>query len=434
MLTTDYSDRRKKLLANLDSDSIAILIAAPEMIRNGDSTHLYRQNSDFYYFTGFSEPESIAIFAPNSEYGNFILFNRPKNKTKELWDGPLAGQEDACKIYGADNSFQINEIDSYLPKLMQGRSKIYYEFGKAKFDTNILTAVSSLRRQVRAGVQAPNNFLSLEAIIHDFRLCKTAHELELMRHAVNTSVNAHKKAMQICKPGLMEYQLAAEIHYEFQRNGCKTPAYNTIVGSGKNACVLHYIQNDAELKSGDLVLIDAGAEYKNYAADITRAFPVNGKFSPEQKQIYELVLQSQKAALNVAKPGALWTDMQDAIIKTLTEGLVELGILKGNTTDLIQQKAYLPFYMHNSGHWLGMDVHDAGTYKVDGQWRRLEPNMVLTVEPGLYISAGTAGVAEKWWNIGVRIEDDVLITKSGNEVLSEALVKEINDIEALMRA
>lgn len=433
MVTTDYADRRKKLLAALDSDSIAILVAAPELIRNGDSTYLYRQNSDFYYFTEFDEPEAVAIFAPNSEYGNFILFNRPRNKTKELWGGPIVGQENACKIYGADSSFPISEIDNYLPKILQGRSKIYFEFAKTNFNTNILTAVSNLRQQVRSGVKAPSNFLSLETIIHDFRLCKSDHELALMRHAVNISVNAHKRAMQICKPGLMEYQLAAEIQYEFQKNGCISPAYTTIVGSGKNACVLHYIQNDTELKSSDLVLIDAGAEYKNYAADITRAFPVNGKFSPEQKQIYELVLQAQKAALKVAVPGALWASMQEAIIKTLTEGLVELGILKGNITDLIQEKAYVPFYMHNSGHWLGMDVHDVGTYKLDGQWRMLEPNMVLTIEPGLYISAGTPGVAEKWWNIGVRIEDDVLITKTGNEVLSEALPKEVTDIEALMQ-
>lgn len=434
MLNKDYSERRKKLLKALDNDSIAILVAAPEVIRNGDSTYLFRQNSDFYYFTGFAEADSVAVFAPGSEYGDFILFNRPKNKTKELWDGVLAGQQGACEIYGADSSFPIAEVDAHLSKLALGRTKIYYDFGKGKFDTNVVTAVTNLRRQVRAGVKAPSGFLSLEKIIHEFRLIKSDYELKLLRHAVDASVKAHKNAMQVCKPGLREYSLAAEIHYECQKNGCRAQAYSTIVGGGKNACVLHYIQNDMELKSGDLVLIDAGGEYQNYAADITRTFPVNGKFSPEQKQIYDLVLQSQKAGLAAAKPGALWISIQEAILKTITAGLVDLGILQGSVEQLIQDKAYMPFYMHHSGHWLGMDVHDAGSYKVDGQWRTLQPNMVLTVEPGIYITAGTPNVAEKWWNIGVRIEDDVLITKSGNEVLSQALLKESNDIEELMRS
>lgn len=433
MLHKDYAERRKKLLAALDSDSIGIISAAPEVVRNGDSHFLYRQNSDFYYFTGLSEADAVAIFALGSEFGDFILFNRPKDKVREQWDGVMAGQEDACQIYGADSSFPFADIDAYLLKLMQGRSKVYFDLDKGNFDNHIITAIAELRRQVRAGAKAPTSILSLEQITHEMRLFKSQHEIELMRHAAKATVAGHKKAMQVCKPGMREYHLAAEVFYEFQKHGCQTSAYNSIVGSGANGCVLHYVQNDAELKSGDLVLIDAGGEYKSYAADITRTFPINGKYSSEQKAIYEIVLNAQKAALAVIKPSTVWTHIQEVVVKTITQGLIELGLLKGNLSKLIEEKAYLPFYMHKPGHWLGMDVHDVGSYKVNGEWRRLQTDMVITVEPGIYISAGNTRVPEKWWNIGVRIEDDVLITPHGNDVLSKDLVKEVADIEALMR-
>lgn len=434
MLSKDFTNRRKKLLSQLDKNSIAIIVAAPEVLRNGDAHYRYRQSSDFYYLTGLEEPEAVAIFAPGSDQGDFILFNRVKDKSKEQWDGYIAGQEDACAVYGADKAFPIADIRAQLPRLMLGRTKIYYDLGKPHFDDVVVSAMTSLRRQVRTGVKAPTDIISIDALVHEQRLIKSDFEVEQMRHAVNASVVGHKKAMQLCRPGLFEYHLAAEIHYEFQKHGCLNPAYSSIVGAGKNACVLHYISNNSELKDGDLVLIDAGAEYNNYAADITRSFPVNGQYSEEQKLIYELVLRSQKAALEKAKAGACWTAMQTSIIQVLTEGLVELGILKGNPKELIEQKAYLPFYMHNSGHWIGLDVHDVGTYKVNGDWRKLAAGMVITIEPGLYISANMPGVDEKWWNIGVRIEDDVLITESGNDVLSKDLPKELADIEALMNS
>jgi Xaa-Pro aminopeptidase len=434
MLHKDFFNRRAKLLAQLDKDSIAIIVAAPEVLRNGDAHYSYRPNSDLYYLTGFEEPQAVAIFAPGGDHGDFILFNQVKDKLKEQWDGYIVGQEEACSVYGADKAFPIADIREELPKLMLGRTKIFYDLGKPHFDDVVINAISSLRRKVRSGVKAPMDIVSVDALLHEQRLIKSEFEIEQMRHAVNASVIAHKKAMQLCRPGLSEYHLAAEIHYEFQKHGCFHPAYTSIVGAGKNGCILHYISNNCELQDGDLVLIDAGAEYNNYAADLTRTFPVNGKYSEEQKLIYELVLNSQKAALEQAKAGACWTAMQTGIVKVLTEGLVELGILQGKVADLIEKKAYTPFYMHNSGHWLGLDVHDAGSYKINEDWRTLQAGMVLTIEPGLYIAANTPGVDEKWWNIGVRIEDDVLITESGNDVLSKDLPKELADVEALMRS
>jgi Xaa-Pro aminopeptidase len=429
----EYAKRRKQLLQQIGPKGIVILTSAPTQRRNGDADHAYRQQSDFYYLTGFEEPEAVAILAPKRKKGEFILFNRVRDRAHEIWDGIRAGQEGARKTYGANEAFPITDLEKMLPDLLEGRETIHYAMGTdLKFDKIMMHTMNKLRGRIRSGQQAPVGFVDITETIHEMRLIKSPAEIALMRKAAEISAAAHIRAMEFCKPGTHEYELEAEITHEFQRNGARYPAYTSIVGGGANACILHYIANDQKIKNGDLVLIDAGAEYKYYAADITRTFPANGRFSEEQRAIYELVLKSQVAAIKAVRPGALWPSMQAIIIKILTQGLLDLGILKGKLNDLIENEAYFPFYMHKSGHWLGIDVHDAGRYKVDGKWRTLKPGMVLTVEPGIYISADIPGVHKRWHNIGVRIEDDVLVTTTGSDVLSRDVPKSIADIEALM--
>jgi Xaa-Pro aminopeptidase len=430
---TEYAKRRKQLMQQIGPKGIAILTTAPTARRNGDAHYLYRQQSDFYYLTGFEEPEAVAILAPKRKGGEFILFNRVRDRAHEIWDGVRAGQEGACKIYGADAAYPIADLKKMLPELLAGRETIHYAIGmEPEFDDVIIGALNKIRGKIRSGYQAPVGCVDVTDTVHEMRLIKSTAEIALMRKAAEISAAAHVRAMRFCKPGLNEYELEAEIHHEFQRNGARTPAYTSIVGSGANACILHYIDNNQTIRNGDLVLIDAGAEYKNYAADITRTFPANGRFSAEQRAIYELVLKSQLAAIKAVKPGAAWPSMQAIIVKIITQGLLDLGILKGRLPDLIEKEAYLPFYMHKSGHWLGLDVHDAGRYRIDNKWRTLQPGMVLTVEPGIYISADIPGVHKRWHNIGVRIEDDVLVTAKGADVLSRDVPKSVADIEALM--
>lgn len=430
---TEYARRRKLLMKQVGPSGIIILAAAPEVARNADALYAYRQNSDFYYLTGFSEPEAVVVLAPHRKEGEFILFNRVRDRDREIWDGPRAGQQGARKTYEADQSFPIHELEAMLPSLLVGREVIHYPIGSNHlFDKTIMQAMKSMRQQVRGGVEFPAAFFDIAPTIHEMRIIKSPDEIALMRHAANISANAHMQAMYICEPGIYEYELEAELMYEFIRNGARSVAYNSIVGSGRNSCILHYISNDKKIQNGDMVLIDAGCEYQNYASDITRTFPANGKFSAEQRAIYDLVLASQLAGIKAVKPGASWTAPQDAIVKILTEGLIDLGILKGKRDSLIEQEAYMPFYMHRSGHFLGLDVHDCGRYRINNKWRKLEAGMVLTVEPGLYISADIKGVHKRWHNIGVRIEDDVAVTAKGHDVLSKEVPKSADDIEAVM--
>ncbi|NLO80223.1 MAG: Xaa-Pro aminopeptidase [Xanthomonadaceae bacterium] len=432
MDSNEFRRRRQELMNLMGPGSIAVLPAAPERPRNRDTLYPYRQDSDFYYLTGFPEPEAVLVLIPGRDQGQYILFCRERDPACEIWDGPRAGQEGAVRVYGADDAFPISDIDDILPGLIEGREKVYYTMGVDRdFDQRVIGWVNHVRQNARSGARAPGEFVALQHLLHEMRLIKSKAEIAAMRKAAQVSAEAHRRAMQVCRPGMLEYELEAEFQAIFRRyNGW--PAYTPIVGGGANACILHYIANDQPLKDGDLVLIDAGAEIDMYAADITRTFPVNGRFNPEQRTIYELVLEAQKAAIAAIAPGRHWNEFHDAATRVLTAGLVELGLLEGPVERALEQETYRRFYMHRTGHWLGMDVHDVGDYKVDGQWRLLEPGMVLTVEPGLYIAPGSEGVDPRWWGIGVRIEDNVLVTRGGCEVLTDDVPKEVEAIEALM--
>jgi len=414
-------------------DSIAILPAAPVKLRNRDVEYPYRPDSDFYYLTGFPEADAVMVLLPGRRSAEYLLFCRSHDPNTALWNGPMAGLEGACKLYGADDAFPIDDIDDILPSLLEDRKKIFYTMGgHPEFDAHLMEWLNQVRGKSRSGITPPEEIVVLEHLIHEMRLFKDKGEISAMRQAARISAQAHCRAMQACRSGMMEYQLEAELLHDFITHGCREPAYPSIVGGGNNGCVLHYTANNDELRDGDLVLIDAGAEYQGYAGDVTRTFPVNGRFTPQQKALYELVLKAQLAAIEKVKPGNHWNDPHQAAVRVLTRGLIKLGLLKGEYRDLIKDEAYRRFYMHRTGHWLGMDVHDVGDYKIDGVWRLLEPGMVLTVEPGLYIPAGSRGVAKKWWGTGIRIEDDVLVTRDGCEVLSRAAPKSVADIEALM--
>ena len=431
MNTRIHAQHRKQLMRMMGENSIAILPAAPVLLRNRDVEHGFRQDSDFYYLSGFPEPDSVIVLAPGRKQGQYILFCRDRDRKKETWDGRRYGPEGAVEHFGADDAFPITDMEDILPGLMENCESVYYTIGlNPEFDKHVMNCVNNLRSKSRGGTHVPYEFVSLDYLLHDMRLFKHRDELRLMRKAAKISVQAHINAMKACKPGMYEYQLEAELMYQFNRNDAGW-AYPSIVGGGANSCILHYTENDQALNDGEMVLIDAGAEYQGYAADITRTFPVNGRFNIAQREIYELVLEAQNAAINKVKPGNHWNDPHEAAVRVLTRGMLELGLLKGNLKSLIKESAYSKFYMHRTGHWLGMDVHDVGDYKVDGEWRLLEKGMVLTVEPGLYIPAGTRGV-KRWWNIGVRIEDDVAVTKDGHDVLSAGLPRSCEEIEAVM--
>jgi len=393
----------------MGDDCVAVLPAAPERVRNRDVLFPYRPDSDFYYLTGFAEPEAVAVLIPGR-----------------------AGLEGVCDDYGADDAYPVTDLDDILPGLLEDCERIYYTMGNdAAFDQRVLRWVNQVRDMARTGIHAPDEFISLNHMLHDMRLYKSRYEIKTLRKAAKISANAHIRAMQLCRPGMMEYQIEAELVHEFMRQGARSPAYPPIVGSGANSCILHYIDNSKQLEDGDVLLIDAGAEYDCYASDITRTFPVNGQFTRQQKDIYEVVLAAQTAAIGEVRPGSHWNQPHETAVKVLTEGLLSLGILKGRVRSLIKSKAYTKYYMHRTGHWLGMDVHDVGDYKLEGEWRMLEPGMVMTIEPGLYLSP-QRGLARKWWNTGVRIEDDVLVTRDGNEILSKYVPKSVDEIEALM--
>ncbi len=435
MKQSEFKKRRQLLMQQVGKGNIALIASAFNQTRNRDVEFPFRQDSDFYYLTGFNEADSLAIFIPGREQGEYILFCREFDEKKALWEGTHAGLEGATKHYGADDSFPINDIDDILPGMLENKAKVYYPMGRdGELDHQILEWISYLKKQSRNGINAPGELVSLEHILHEMRLFKSTAELKLMRRAADVSCKAHKRAMQQCKPGFYEYQIEAELMHQFISDGLRYVAYTSIVAGGKNACVLHYINNKDKLKKGDLLLIDAGAECDHYASDITRTFPVSGKFNSAQRQLYQLVLDAQYAAIEQIRPGIPWNKAHDVSVEVLTTGLVELGLLKGRVSKLIKDEKYKQFYMHRIGHWLGMDVHDVGDYKLDNEWRLLEPGMVLTIEPGLYIPVNCTKVDAKWRGIGIRIEDDLLVTKTGHEVLTNTVPKEINEIEDLMQA
>ena len=426
-----FADRRKDLI-DMIGDGIAILATAYHQSRNSDVLFPFRPDSDFYYLTHFSEPEAIAVFAPGRTDGEFLLFCRERDADKEQWDGLRAGLRGAVEHYGADQAFPIDQFNNQLPELLDSRKKIYGMIGRyPDLDHKLLTATNTVRGQRRSGVHPPGGYIDLRNILHEMRLIKNREEIKLMRAAAKLAAAGHVRAMRYTAPDKKEFQVQAELECEFRLGGSEYPAYPSIVAGGENACILHYIDNNCELRDGDLLLIDAGAELDCYASDITRTFPVNGKFSGEQKVLYEIVLASQKAALEQVRSQCSVDDYHQAAVRVLTEGMVDIGLLKGETNELIETGAYYRFYMHRTGHWLGMDVHDVGDYKIDGQWRLLEPGMVLTVEPGIYIDPGE-DVDSRWHNIGIRIEDDVHVTNHECEILTRDAPKEPDEIEAVM--
>jgi len=434
MKQSEFKKRRKQLMQRIGKGNIALIGSASTRTRNRDVDYPFRQDSDFYYLTGFNEPEALAVFIPGREQGEYLLFCREFDEKKALWEGAHAGLEGATKHFEADDAFPIDDLNDILPGLLENKTKVFYPMGRdSDLDHSLLEWIKHIRSQSRNGAVAPGELVSLEHILHEMRLFKSTAELKLMRRAAEVSAAAHASAMQKCKPGLYEYQIEAELLYHFAQNGLRAVAYPSIVAAGKNACVLHYTENTDKIKSGDLLLIDAGAECDHYAADITRTFPISGWFTEPQKQLYQLVLDAQTAALEQIKPGVPWNLAHEASVEVLTKGLVALGLLKGKVSKLIKDEKYKQFYMHRIGHWLGMDVHDVGDYKINQEWRLLEPGMVLTVEPGLYIPVDCKTVDAKWRGIGIRIEDDVLVTAQGHEVLTGGVPKTIADIEALMQ-
>ncbi|AVR05851.1 Xaa-Pro aminopeptidase [Pluralibacter gergoviae] len=434
MTQQEFDRRRQALLAQMQPGSAAIIFAAPEAPRNADSEYPYRQSSDFWYFTGFNEPEAaLVLIKSNDTHNHSVLFNRVRDLTAEIWFGRRLGQQAAPAKLGVDRALAFSEIDDQLYQLLNGLDAVYHAQGEYAYADDILfRALDKLRKGSRQNLTAPPAVIDWRPIVHELRLFKSAEELEVMRRAGEITALAHTRAMQKCRPGMFEYQLEGEIHHEFTRHGARYPSYNTIVGGGENGCILHYTENESELRDGELVLIDAGCEYQSYAGDITRTFPVNGKFTPAQRAIYDIVLESLETALRLYRPGTSIAEVTNAVVRIMVTGLANLGILKGEVDQLILDNAHRPYFMHGLSHWLGLDVHDVGYYGTDRS-RLLEPGMVLTVEPGLYI-APDADVPAEYRGIGIRIEDDIVITADGNENLTASVVKRADDIEALMAA
>lgn len=434
MTQQEFDRRRQALLAQMQPGSAAIIFAAPEAPRNADSEYPYRQSSDFWYFTGFNEPEAaLVLIKSNDTHNHSVLFNRVRDLTAEIWFGRRLGQQAAPAKLGVDRALAFSEIDDQLYQLLNGLDAVYHAQGENAYADDILfRALDKLRKGSRQNLTAPPAVIDWRPIVHELRLFKSAEELEVMRRAGEITALAHTRAMQKCRPGMFEYQLEGEIHHEFTRHGARYPSYNTIVGGGENGCILHYTENESELRDGELVLIDAGCEYQSYAGDITRTFPVNGKFTPAQRAIYDIVLESLETALRLYRPGTSIAEVTNAVVRIMVTGLANLGILKGEVDQLILDNAHRPYFMHGLSHWLGLDVHDVGYYGTDRS-RLLEPGMVLTVEPGLYI-APDADVPAEYRGIGIRIEDDIVITADGNENLTASVVKRADDIEALMAA
>lgn len=430
----DFKQRRDHLAQKMGANSVAIIATRAEMYRNRDADYKYRADSSFYYLTGFAEPEAVAVletFAEGETY-RYSLFCRERNREMEIWNGYRAGVEGAVEIYGADEAFAIDLLDQEIIAKLLNKDRLYFRIGhQAEFDARVSQWIQKADSQQRRGSTSPAEVIQLDRLIDEMRLKKSAQEIELMQIASNISADAHTRAMQSVKPEMMEYALEAELNYIFGKNGC-VPAYNSIVGGGENACILHYVENNKPLKDGDLVLIDAACEYEFYASDITRTFPVNGKFSPEQKALYNIVLDAQLAAIDATRIGNHYKYPHEVAVKILTQGLVDLGLLSGNVDELVESEAFRQFFMHGTGHWLGMDVHDVGAYKHGEDWRAYEAGMVVTVEPGLYVAPDDETVDAKWRGIGIRIEDDIVVTENGPLVLTKNVVKTVEEIEQLM--
>ncbi|HEV2883271.1 MAG TPA: Xaa-Pro aminopeptidase [Pyrinomonadaceae bacterium] len=422
----------QEFMRRMNQNSIAIIPSAPEATRSHDTHYRYRQNSDFFYLTGFEEPESIAVIAPGREH-KYTLFVRPRDPAQEIWIGKRAGVEGAKGELGANEAFPISEFDEKLLDLLDGAEVLYYRLGvREDLDKKIINAIASVRTLNRKPIQVPQTIIDPATIVHELRVIKSEEEIELMQTAADIAVEAHVEAMKAVKPGMMEYEIEAMIEQHFRRRGASGPAYTSIIGGGANATVLHYIDNNDQLRDGELLLVDAGAEFKGYASDITRTFPINGKYSQAQREIYDLVLKAQTACVDKVRPGATHEQLKQHSIEVLTEGMVELGLLKGEPKKLIEEKKYEQFYMHGLGHMLGIDVHDVGVYYIDKKSRALEPGVVMTIEPGIYVAPDTKDIPEKYLGIGVRIEDDVLCTSNGPRVLTSKVPKNADEIEAVM--
>jgi len=432
MIDTSLYQTRRARLAQQMGRGVAVLSTAPERLRNRDAHYPFRFDSYFHYLTGFTEPEAILVLIA-ADTSKSLLFCRDKDAEREIWDGFRHGPEAAPAIFGIDEAYSVSKLDAMMPKLLADQPAMFCDVGEnSAWDRRLIGWLNAVREQVRTGISAPSEIRDVRKLLDEMRLVKDAQELGTMRRAAEISAGAHRRAMQNTRPGRFEYEIEAELLHEFRAHGSQSPAYTSIVAGGANACVLHYVANDASLKDGDLLLIDAGCELDGYASDITRTFPVNGRFIGAQRDIYELVLASQAAAIAQVRPGKSWQDPHDAAVKVLAQGFLDLGLCKGSLDTVIESADYRRFYMHRTGHWLGMDVHDCGDYKRDGSWRPLVEGMVLTVEPGCYVRPGE-GVPEQFWNIGVRIEDDAVVTASGCEIITADAPKAIADIEALMR-
>lgn len=431
--SAEFKQRRQTLMARM-GDGIAIIPTAPEAIRNRDSHYPYRFDSYFYYLTGFTEPEALLVVIAGAQ-PKTILFCRDKDMEREIWDGFRFGPEAAKTEFAFDEAYSIEQIDTLLPQLLANQPTLFYSLGAdAVWDAKVTQWLNTVRMQVRTGMSAPNNIVDVRQYVDAMRLIKSPFEIDLMRRSANIAAQAHNRAMQKARPGKMEYEIEAEFLHEFYRHGAQAPAYTSIVAGGANACTLHYNANNCELKDGDLLLIDAGSELHGYASDITRTFPVNGKFSGPQKTLYEIVLTAQLAAIEAAKPSNHWNAPHEAALDVLVQGFIDEKLCHGSRDAVIETASYRQFYMHRTGHWLGLDVHDAGEYKTKaGDWVILESGNVLTVEPGCYVRPAD-NVPEHFWNIGIRIEDDVLITQQGNEVLTQAAIKSVADIQTYMQA
>lgn len=429
----EFARRRKELMNLMEPGSIAVLPSAVVASRNNDVEHPFRQDSDFFYLTGFREPEAVFVLAPGREHGESILFCRERDPAAEQWHGKITGPERAMQLYGIDDAFPIADIDDILPGLIEGRSKLYYTMGaRPDFDARLIAWVNGIAGNRQTGTRPPGDYVQLAQLLHELRLIKTKHEIDVMRHGAKITSRAHRRIMAAVHPGMAEYQLEAEFKHELEMNGARSTAYPSIVGGGENACILHYVSNDDMLAKDDLVLVDAGGEYEYYAADVTRTFPVSGKFSKAQREIYEIVLRAEEAAIAEVKPGNHWNQPHETAVRELTLGMVEIGLLVGDVDELIESEAYKRFFMHRTGHWLGLDVHDVGEYRIDDEWRVFEPGMVTTIEPGIYVSPDIEDIPAKYRGIGVRIEDDILVTADGNENLTESVPRTIDEIETWM--